>query len=199
MEFIYEIPNVFSKELCEEIIERFLKDENKKPSGTFDNGPKLTKSTNLWRKSTNLWIDGTNTSWSDIKEKVYKIFIDVIVKYAHYLEDNKLISKTAIGNNFSEIEIQDLYVNLSREGDYYNWHSDDKNKIYGNDSRTFSCLVYLSTLEEDQGGCTEFMCGKRVRPEQGKMLIFPSCWTYEHRAAIVKNSGMKYTCGCWIT
>ena len=192
MEFIYEIPNFVSKELCEEMIERFLKDENKKPSDTFDNVPNV-------RKSTNLWIGGNNTDWNDIEEKISKIFIDVIVKYGHYLEDNKLMSRGGLVANFSQIGIGDLYINLSREGDYYNWHCDDTNKIRKKEARTFSCLVYLSTLEEDQGGCTEFTCGKKVRPEQGKVLIFPSCWTYEHRAAVVKNSGMKYTCGCWIT
>jgi hypothetical protein len=192
MEFIYEIPNVVSKELCEEMIERFSKDENKKPASTFDNIPNV-------RKSTNLWIGGTNTDWDDIKEKMSKIFMEVIVKYGHYLEDNKLMTRSGLVTNFSEIGIGDLYINLSKEDDYYNWHCDDTNKIRKKEARTFSCLVYLSTLEEDQGGCTEFMCGKKVRPEQGKVLIFPSCWTYEHRAAMVKNSGMKYTCGCWIT
>jgi hypothetical protein len=71
-------------------------------------------------------------------------------------------------------------------------------KEHDKPSRLFSCLIYLNTLEDNQGGCTEFMCGKKVRPEQGKLLIFPSTWTYVHRGAEVKNGGVKYTLGTWV-
>ena len=46
-------------------------------------------------------------------------------------------------------------------------------------------------MDEDAGGCTEFSNGRSVRPEKGKVLIFPATPQYVHRGAIVKK-GSKY-------
>jgi predicted 2-oxoglutarate/Fe(II)-dependent dioxygenase YbiX len=194
MEFIYEIPNVLSKETCEELIERFLKDDKKHPS-TVSGG----QADHEVRKSTNLWIGPDNETWRDTAKDMFKIFIDGLDKYGHHLVDNNYITFAEGGRLFGkELRFESPFINQSLEGDYYHWHTDDFTKQVDKQRRSFSCLIYLSTLEEDQGGCTEFMIGKKVRPEQGKMLIFPSTWTYVHRAAEVKNGGVKYTLGTWV-
>jgi hypothetical protein len=46
-------------------------------------------------------------------------------------------------------------------------------------------------MDEDAGGCTEFSNGRVVRPEKGKVLIFPTTPQYVYRGAIV-NKGTKY-------
>jgi hypothetical protein len=194
MEFIYEIPNVLSKETCEELIERFLKDDRKQCAivGGGKDDPNI-------RKSTNLWIGPYDQGWCDTANDMFKIFVDGLDKYGHYLVDNKYLTFEEGSRLFGhELRFERPFINQSLEGDYYHWHTDDFTKEVNTQRRSFSCLIYLTTLEEDQGGCTEFMIGKKVRPEQGKMLIFPSTWTYEHRAAEVKNGGVKYTLGTWV-
>jgi hypothetical protein len=69
MEFIYEIPNVLSKETCEELIERFLKDDKKHPS-TVSGG----QADHEVRKSTNLWIGPDNETWRDTAKDMFKNF-----------------------------------------------------------------------------------------------------------------------------
>ena len=193
MEFIYEIPNVISKEMCEEIIEKFIKDDNKEPSAISGN----QVMTNV-RKSTHTWMTNEDI-WSKISKDIIKVFIDGLDTYSRYLSDIDYLSAKASKSLFREkLAIEQIYVNKSKEGDYYHWHI-DSNTSKQKTSRAFSCLIYLNSLEEDQGGCTEFKCGKKIRPEQGKLVIFPSTWTYEHRAAEVKNGGVKYTCGTWIS
>jgi hypothetical protein len=191
MEFICEIPNALPKKICQDIIDKFLKDDNKKPSSTFSGVDSSI------RKSTNLWISDSH-KWKDTINVILKTFLEGMGKYKNYLLDSKYMTERTIDNLFQTLRFESLFVNQSEEGEYYSWHVDDTNKRQSNAPRTFTCLLYLNTLEEDQGGCTEFMCGKKVRPEQGKLLIFPSCWTYEHRGAEVKNSGIKYTCGSWV-
>ena len=192
MEFIYEIENALPKEVCEEIIERFLNSDHKIKSGTFGGvNTDVRKSTNLWITTSNGWDDKTT-------KNIINTFLNGLDKYKKYLIDSKCLTEKTLLNHASTISFESLFVNEMKEGEFYNWHIDDTSKNHALCSRTFTCLLYLNTLQEDQGGCTEFMCGKKVRPEQGKLLIFPSTWTYEHRGAIVTNSGVKYTCGCWI-
>jgi hypothetical protein len=87
-----------------------------------------------------------------------------------------------------------------KTGDFYDWHADfDGDTLVNIDgNRCITAIWYLNTLDEDQGGCTEFWGGKKVRPKQGMLLFFPSTWTYLHRGAPVKNSGVKYTCITWL-
>ena len=195
MEFIYEIPDVLPKETCENLIERFLKDD-KKSSSTISGG----ETDHKVRKSTNLWIDPRDEKWRDTLNDIFKILIDNLDKYGHYLVDNNCITFEEGSVLFgTKISFETPFISQSKDGDYYHWHVDDFYKEHDKPSRLFSCLIYLNTLEDNQGGCTEFMCGKKVRPEQGKLLIFPSTWTYVHRGAEVKNGGVKYTLGTWVS
>ena len=194
MEFIYEIKNALPKEECEELIQRFLKDDKREP-GTVGGG----KVDHEVRKSTNLWISPEDKVWGDTARKMFDIFVKNLDNYGHHLVDNNYITYGDGSRLFGrELRFESPFINESKEGEYYHWHIDDFSKEAKKDRRLFSCLIYLNTLEEDQGGCTEFMCGKKVRPEQGKMLIFPATWTYVHRGAEVKNGGVKYTCGTWV-
>jgi hypothetical protein len=193
MEFIYEIENAIPKEMCEELIQRFLNDDRKEPAGASGTiNPSI-------RKSTNLWIP-PNIDWIEISEKLFKTIVKNLKNYGrHLVKCNLITSKTGTNLFEGNFGVEPLFINQSKEGEYYHWHIDDGLKSNIIRRRSFSCIIYLNTLEEDQGGCTEFMCGKKVRPERGKMLIFPSSWTYEHRGAEVKNGGVKYICGTWVS
>lgn len=191
MEFIYEVRDVLSKDVCEEIIQRFLHDEKRTPSTTFSG---LDYS---HRKSTNLWIIHNN-SWKDILDTILNTFLKGLAQYKDYLVNSSHITQRSVNTLFESLQLETVFVNEMKEGEYYQWHFDDTNKIVDEPRRTFTCLLYLNTLEDHQDGCTEFMCGAKIKPEQGKLLIFPASWTYEHRGCVVKQSGIKYTCGCWV-
>jgi hypothetical protein len=183
MEFIYEIENAIPKEICEQMIKRFQEDDRKGPSQTVGG---INRDI---RKSTVLHFSGLN-EWKDIDDIVFKIVAKALKEYQEY------ISNYSSDNvPFEDIQDEGYFIQEFRTGEFYKWHVDSNGKR--NIHRNYTLLMYLNTLEEDQGGCTEFWCGKKVRPTQGKVLIFPSCWTYIHRGAPVKNSGVKYVCGTW--
>jgi Rps23 Pro-64 3,4-dihydroxylase Tpa1-like proline 4-hydroxylase len=189
MEFIYEIDNVLPKDVCEQMIERFKNDINKRPSKIGIDGGRIDESV---RKSSTLGISG-NESWKDIDEIVFKAISKSLKEYGEYI---KRYTLTEIYNTlYSDLNDEGYTINEMKVGEFYDWHIDDM--VKNGKRRSLSCVLYLNTLEEDQGGCTEFWCGKKVRPKQGKILIFPSSWTYIHRGAPVKNSGVKYTCITW--
>jgi hypothetical protein len=48
------------------------------------------------------------------------------------------------------------------------------------------------------GGETEFPLQEiKVRPEEGKLVLFPPFWTHPHRAVTVED-GVKYIATTWI-
>ena len=186
MEFIYEIDNAISKEMCDKLIKRFQNDDRKGPSKTFGGVQRDV------RKSTILHFSGLD-DWKDLDNEVFKIFTKCIKEYGEYVKS--YTSGVACEGIFENLTDEGYFIQEYRSGEFYKWHTDDAKKE--GVPRNLTCLLYLNTLEEDQGGTTDFWCGKKVKPKQGKMLIFPSCWTYVHRGAPVKNGGVKYVCGTW--
>ena len=47
------------------------------------------------------------------------------------------------------------------------------------------------------GGETEIWDSHKIKPECGKLLLFPSCWTFPHRGN-VPISGNKYILTGWV-
>jgi len=60
------------------------------------------------------------------------------------------------------------------------------------------CAVWMLYLNDDyDGGETEFLYQhKRIKPETGKMLIWPSGYTHAHRGGLV-TYGTKYIVTGW--
>jgi hypothetical protein len=191
MEFIYEIENILPKIICEKIIDRFKKDNNKTKSKVGPGDGEVAKI----RKSLILEIsDPDKPEWGDIDN----IFKDVVnqgmMKYREYLTTYHPVFETELFN--SSLRDEGYQLNETKENEYYNWHMDGNAAVKM--FRSFTVILYLNTLDENQGGNTEFLCGAKIKPKQGKMLIFPACWTYLHRGAPVKNSGVKYTMTTWL-
>ena len=47
-------------------------------------------------------------------------------------------------------------------------------------------LFYLNDVRN--GGETEFISGKKVRPSTGKLVMFPATWNFIHRGVPPKKS-----------
>ena len=75
----------------------------------------------------------------------------------------------------------------------YGWHHDEMLRSEG--VRTLSFIWYLNTLPEDHG--TEFKYFDRIiKPEAGKLLIFPSNWCWQHRGLPAEQD--KYIVTSWL-
>jgi quinol monooxygenase YgiN len=189
--FILEIPNVLSKELCESITRRFENDPRKN-HGYYSyslNGDLVTRD----KTNKELMITGTE-GWVDIDaiftHKTHEVFEEYMrllkdkfdYGIEHHVYDREITrSKNVYTTNFPIQRID--------KGGCYEWHHD------GNSSKTYfvQVIFYLNTLEEDQGGYTEFIDGRKIKPEIGKVLIYPCSWTFPHTGNEVKR-GSKYIC-----
>jgi hypothetical protein len=84
---------------------------------------------------------------------------------------------------------------LKNEG-FYIYHNDFLCNYNLQRYRLFTFIFYLNDIIE--GGETEFFQGKyRIKPEAGKMIIFPSTWTYPH-CGKTPLSNDKYIITGWI-
>jgi Rps23 Pro-64 3,4-dihydroxylase Tpa1-like proline 4-hydroxylase len=80
-------------------------------------------------------------------------------------------------------------------GEYYHWHIDGGSHQFS--QRQLVVIWYLNDVP-GPGGETEFLYQDvRIRPEQGKMVLFPPFWTHEHRAVRLE-AGAKYIATTWV-
>jgi len=189
--FVVEFPNILTEELCKSIVNRFEND-TRKTKGYFYykiNGELVT------RDKTNMELPTHGVEgWVDVESIFQKKSWEVFNEYMKYL---KTEFDYGVDNHIYDRELSDandVYnttfpIQRIDKGGSYEWHHD------GHTARTYfvQLIFYLNTLKDDQGGCTEFINGRKVKPEAGKVLVYPCSWTFPHTGAEVKY-GSKYMC-----
>jgi len=168
-EFIIEIKNAYPDELCDEFLHEWVK------------------------SSQDMYFDFSTQShnkYQDIMTKVKKKYTDIMI-------ENGLDRRSSAPPEvymFQALITDSIQTGMvmarTDPGQHYDWHVDS---VFGQLSRQrlLTCILYLNDMDEDAGGCTEFSNGRVVRPEKGKVLIFPTTPQYVYRGAIV-NKGTKY-------
>lgn len=178
--FIVTIKNSIPPELCKSIIKRFEEDD-RRIKGVVGDGyhPETKQSTDLHITD----LDG----WDDIDSELYEILTSDLQKYMDYI--NPLTDDV----NFIQRPIHDkgYQIQKTEPGGFYHWHNDESDEPH--QSRWLTYLWYLNDVEE---GYTEFRNGEKIYPEEGKLLLFPATWTYQHRGTPPKS--VKYICTGWM-
>jgi hypothetical protein len=179
MEFIYERENFVSSEFCTRIIDKFEKDDNKRigrtSKGVEENYKKSTE-IRLYRNEQ--WVDELN-SFDEVLERAKNEYR----AYIKQIDRNELIDMTLRMSHTYPPQIQ-----RTLPGEFYHWHSDAN---IPTSFKTFTYILYLNDVDTENDGATEFSCGRCIQPKTGKLLIFPSTFTYLHRGQLLKN-GVKY-------
>jgi hypothetical protein len=176
--------NVIDNNLCEEIIKLF-ESSDKKYDGVVLNGLKK----NI-KKTIDLHMSYEPELFIDIDKKLHSILNASIYEYIDKLNSNcltiNMLHFTDSGFNIQKyIKNQGFYI-------YHNDFSIDfKDKKY----RLFTYLLYLNNI--DEGGETEFFGNYKIKPKPGKLLLFPACWTYPHKA-LLPISNDKYIITGWV-
>ena len=93
--------------------------------------------------------------------------------------------------SFDTIQIQ-KYTKLKGR---YVYHQDFLIDWENKKNRVITFIWYLNNVET--GGETEFWAKYKIKPETGKLLFFPSTWTYPHRG-MMPISNDKYIITGWI-
>lgn len=173
-----EINSNLSSDVCKEIIDKFEKDGRKRPGFTAGGLMKDIKN------SIDLPIHRLE-DWDKICE-----FLDDILKknIAAYTEHVKNIFPTDFtGLDF--IKHKHSGFQIQKSG-YYKWHTDDMCEF--SRVRMVTYIWYLNTIEE--GGETGFHF-KKVKPVEGKFVMFPATWDYPHCGYETEN---KYIITGWL-
>jgi hypothetical protein len=77
----------------------------------------------------------------------------------------------------------------------YVYHNDFTNEPEKNRYRVITFIWYLNDVTD--GGETEFFGGKiNIKPEKGKLVLFPASWAFPHRGKM-PISNDKYIITNW--
>jgi len=196
MEYIYVNNNSLSKEICKDIINKFELEKNK-IEGITSSG--LNKDI---KDSLDFDIRNSNSDeWSEILNLLDKELSKNVKKYVSNINEKLDVvseNSTAKFKYFSSQEItydtyqiQKYKKNVGR----YVYHHDEHIKWDERKKRVLTYLWYLNDVEE--GGETNIWYDYKVIPKSGKLLIFPTTWTYPHRGKIPISSD-KYILTGWI-
>ena len=80
-------------------------------------------------------------------------------------------------------------------GGYHVWHSEKSGR---DPTRYLAWIIYLNSLDNDDGGETEFYYYRqRNRPIANTCLLFPSSFTHAHRGNLVLGTEAKYIATGW--
>jgi len=186
--FVLEIPNFLSKDLCEEIIDRFEKSDRKtKGSYSCWSFNKLVTK-NKYNEQLNII---KYSEWKDVEEKIKPYIQKAIDAYYFHIFKNYDYDNQE-WHPMDRILKRACYdwgylIHKIKKGDRYEWHLDGLPR----DTEFMQMIIYLNTVTK--GGRT-FLVSKEhsgVKPETGKLLVFPCSWTFPHSGEEVGNDA-KY-------
>jgi len=191
--YIMEFKNACPDNLCDEIVNWFESDDCKKKPGTIASGQidKLKRTTDAqfdtnipyqYKLGCTIIYILTNGKFKYIETCTSKNLDKKMSKSDPYTIPINIIQSYLINCIESSPRIQKY-----GEGDYFNWHTD----YVLTERRFFAYILYLNDVDSDSGGETVFISGKRIKPEKGKLLIFPASLNYIHKGETIKK-GSKY-------
>jgi hypothetical protein len=185
MDFINVVENAIPPDYCKHLIDKYEKTPGKH-QGCLGVG-KVDTSV---KKTTDLH-PGQYIEWNEDCVKIDTYIGDSVVKYIEYLKRTVFDGDDFILRKMFEctdvLEPTGIQIQRYTPGEYFNWHCDD---AFGK-KRLIAYIIYLNSMNEDDGGRTQFLHGKNIIPKVGSILFFPSTWSYIHRGESVRN-GKKY-------
>ena len=178
--FVFEIENALPAEICEEMIRRFEEKTDQQYAGRIG---QLQQQDQSIKKSTDLVVSGKE-DWQDVDRYLFRslgLAMRVFREQYPYFKG----------------PFKDMGYAIQRTlpGEFYHWHIDGGSHEFS--QRQLVAVWYLNDVP-GPGGETEFLFQDlKVKPEQGKLLLFPPFWTHEHRGVTLQQ-GVKYIATTWV-
>tara|TARA_B110000902_G_C14134652_1_gene523354 strand:+ start:78 stop:653 length:576 start_codon:yes stop_codon:yes gene_type:complete len=176
--FIFEIEKLAPSEICKDVIQKFESDVRKQP-GEMSRG--VDKSV---KDCTDLYSN-TYEDWQPLCKDITQYVLQGMVYYIDHLNASELNRNNMIESMFEGVKVSYPQIQKTSEGGFYDWHMD------GRGQRMMTYILYLNDVEEDYGGTTDFSNGRSIIPKEGKLLLFPSSWSYIHTGKRLEK-GFKY-------
>ncbi len=189
-DFIRTHENAVSRELCQSLIQHFDElEDSKRVFGRQSNDKDDFKI----RSDSYIFLDK-----SDIcgvrqvgARSLGNELLDTVSPHLESYCDEFGLAKT----EHDELVLQSMKMQKIKPGQgYHLWHCEHG---IGATSRVFVWMVYCNTVPE--GGETEFLFQrKRIKPEEGKLLVWPAYFTHTHRGGLVLGEKPKYIITGWL-
>lgn len=178
--FVFEKPNALSKDFCEDVITRFENDAEGQYQGRI--GQQANEDNSI-KKSTDLVVSGKE-HWKDIDKALFQSLGRAILEFRETYP-------------FFKGPFKDMGYGVQRTnpGEHYHWHIDGGSHDFSH--RQLVAIWYLNDVM-GPGGETEFLYQNiKIKPELGKLILFPPFWTHEHRG-VTLDKGAKYIATTWV-
>jgi len=179
--FIFEVHDALSVGLCQEMVRRF---EDLKVQQQVGRLGQQGETDPAVKRTVDIPVSG-NPDWTDIDKALFASLGRTMREFRERFE-------------FFAGPFKDTGYHIQRylPGEFYQWHIDGGSHDFS--YRQLVALWYLNDVP-GPGGETEFLYqGVKVKPEQGKLVLFPPFWTHEHRAVELEN-GVKYIATTWLS
>jgi len=180
LSFIFEVENALPAQLCRSMIERFEANPDDQYQGLIG---QMQKQDDSIKKSTDLVVSGKD-HWKDVDKN---LFTSLAMAMKAFREQYP----------YFKGPFKDMGYAMQRTspGEHYHWHIDGGSHEFS--QRQLVALWYLNDVP-GPGGETEFLFQDvKVKPEEGKLILFPPFWTHEHRG-ITLDVGIKYIATTWV-
>ena len=172
-DFVYVKIHSLSDDTCDDIIKLFESDPN------VHEGITLIGLDRSYKRTNDLRIDITDPRHKKYDEILYNELHENLNKYLSTLQEKNIMAA-----NFKNVSDQGFQIQKYIKNDgFYKYHVDQTYNFNKNKIRIIAFIWYLNTVHV--GGETEFLNGKyKIKPETGKLLLFPALWTYPHKGNI---------------
>jgi len=177
---IFERSLALAPGFCDEVIARFEAHPEHQYAGRV--GQLRSEDTSV--KLTTDLVVSNKPDWKDVDQMFFRSLAAAIKEFRETFPYFK-----------GPFKDEGYQVQRYLPGEYYHWHIDGGSHELS--QRQLVALWYLNDVP-GPGGETEFLYqGVSVRPERGKLVLFPPFWTHEHRAAVLQT-GAKYIATTWV-
>lgn len=189
--------NSISRELCGDIMKMF-DEEGEKYLGVTASGlnPDIKDTMDF-----QMPLKTGKTKWSKVRELLEKELDINVKKYVNNINNSICTvsvensdNKYSVFHNFLSVETMLVQKYTKNEGRYI-YHNDFQCDFKKNKYRVITFLWYINDVEE--GGETEFWGEHKIKPEAGKLILFPASWTFPHRGKMPISSD-KYIITGWL-
>ncbi len=177
---IYTAQQALNAEFCNDTIQRFEAASDEQYQGRV--GQSEVENMEV-KRSTDLVISG-KPHWQDVDRTLFSSLA-------------KALGDMRAEHPFFRGRFKDYGYAIQRTspGEFFHWHVDSGSHSFAD--RQLVAIWYLNDVP-GPGGETEFKHqGICVKPEVGKLLVFPPFWTHEHRG-VTLQAGIKYIATTWI-
>ncbi len=178
--FVFEKPEALAQDICAEIIRRFEDNPDDQYPGRIGQMRDFDDSI---KRSTDLVVSN-KPAWRDIDQELFRSLGQAMREFRQRYD--------FFNGPFKD---QGYAVQRTNPGEFYHWHIDGGSHEFAN--RQLVALWYLNDVE-GPGGETQFHYQHvSIKPEAGKLILFPPFWTHLHRGNTLQQ-GVKYIATTWV-